>query len=338
MIFPNAKLVVLEKNRRSTSPILRTAFALIRRKSPGIFAGTRTVTLGYNASPLQSASEEEAVNAGAPLPSPPVVGDDSHHQDAGGPNIVSSIRDLQKKMRCKWSDFGILYRSHYHRDEVVQELAEADIPFVIESMDVSDTPEARDLFACLNAVVSRRRRCQSVSRRCLPRFHVDPEQLRQVMRAIPARTRDPGSAAFNVLVGSKAARRFGRGAGVRGRDPALREPKPGPPCEIIVQAVFALDRASPPICRPPSFRGANGKRRRSTRRPSSRSWSTISGTSARRRRDSLQVERNRKCRSPDDRAWCQGPGDSRTFSSSVPTPVFPLRVQGDAGRFSAGTA
>ena len=36
----------------------------------------------------------------------------------------------------------------------MQELAEADIPFVIESMDVSDTPEARDFFACLNAVVS----------------------------------------------------------------------------------------------------------------------------------------------------------------------------------------
>ena len=61
---------------------------------------------------------------------------------------------MQRKSKCKWSDFGILYRSHYQRDEVVQELAEADIPFIIESMDVSDTPEARDLFACLNAVVS----------------------------------------------------------------------------------------------------------------------------------------------------------------------------------------
>ena len=68
--------------------------------------------------------------------------------------MVSFIRDAQRKFECKWSDFGVLYRSHYQRDEVVQELGRSRIPFVIESMDVSDTPEARDLFACLNAVVS----------------------------------------------------------------------------------------------------------------------------------------------------------------------------------------
>ena len=84
-------------------------------------------------------------------------------KDAEGPDLVAFIRDAQKKSRCKWSDFGILYRSHYQRDEVVHELAEAGIPFVIESMDISDTPEARDLFACLNAVVIRRRRRQPVS-------------------------------------------------------------------------------------------------------------------------------------------------------------------------------
>jgi hypothetical protein len=36
----------------------------------------------------------------------------------------------------------------------VHELAKAGIPFVIESMDISDTPEVRDLFACLSAIVS----------------------------------------------------------------------------------------------------------------------------------------------------------------------------------------
>ena len=46
------------------------------------------------------------------------------------------------------------HRSHFHRDDLVHDLAEAEIPFVIESMDISDTPEVRDLFACLNAIVS----------------------------------------------------------------------------------------------------------------------------------------------------------------------------------------
>ena len=38
--FPNAKRVVLEKNRRSTTPILRSAFALID-KNPPVFAQAR---------------------------------------------------------------------------------------------------------------------------------------------------------------------------------------------------------------------------------------------------------------------------------------------------------
>ena len=40
-----------------------------------------------------------------------------------------------------------------NRDDVVQQLAEHEIPFSIENMDVSDTPEVRDLFACVAAVV-----------------------------------------------------------------------------------------------------------------------------------------------------------------------------------------
>ena len=68
--------------------------------------------------------------------------------------MVETIKSLHKKTRCRWNDFGVLYRQHPHRDALVRELIEAGIPFVIESMDISDTPEVRDLFACLNAVVS----------------------------------------------------------------------------------------------------------------------------------------------------------------------------------------
>ena len=49
---------------------------------------------------------------------------------------------------------AVLYRSHFHRDELAAELAEQEIPFSIENLDVLDTSEARDLFACLGAVVS----------------------------------------------------------------------------------------------------------------------------------------------------------------------------------------
>lgn len=187
--FPSTKLVVLEKNRRSTTPILRTAFAIIDQNPP-VAAKHSNGTLAYKRTALVSAREEEAVKAGQQLPSSPVTAIIMADRDAEGANIVATIRDLQKRSKCKWSDFGVLYRSHYQRDEVVKELAEADVPFVIESMDVSDTPEVRDLFACLNAVVSSGDDVSLFRVAALPGFQVDPEQLRQVMRSIARDNRE----------------------------------------------------------------------------------------------------------------------------------------------------
>jgi len=188
--FPATRLVVLEKNRRSTTPILRTAFALIK-ENPPVFARDQEGALAYQRAPLQSAREEEAEAAGTPLARPPVSAVVLTDKDAEGPDLVSYIRDAQKKTKSKWSDFGVLYRTHRHRDEVVEELAEAGIPFTIERMDVSDMPEARDLFACLRAVVSAGDDVSLVRVAALPRFHIHPEQLRQVLRAI-ARDRREG--------------------------------------------------------------------------------------------------------------------------------------------------
>src|SRR5947207_943825 len=56
--FPGAKLVALEKNRRSTSPILNCAFALIS-KNPAITSEARG-QFAYQRSPLVSAREEDA--------------------------------------------------------------------------------------------------------------------------------------------------------------------------------------------------------------------------------------------------------------------------------------
>jgi DNA helicase II / ATP-dependent DNA helicase PcrA len=241
--FPNAKRVVLEKNRRSTTPILRTAFALID-KNPPLFA-RHPQAPAYRRTPLQSAREEEAAKAGAHLPSPPVSVVVLTTRDAEGPDLVSSIRDAQKKSKGKWSDFGILYRSHFHRDEVVHELAEADIPFVIESMDISDTPEARDLFACLHAVVSAGDDVSLFRVAALPRFHVNPEQLRQVMRAIARDNRET-----HVVPLSSALDRVDGGADVlaavqRAREEIRRrEAKARAALDIIVRQ-FELDATSP---------------------------------------------------------------------------------------------
>jgi DNA helicase-2/ATP-dependent DNA helicase PcrA len=242
--FPNAKRVVLEKNRRSTTPILRNSFALID-KNPPLFAKHPQAASAYRRTPLQSAREEEAAKVGAHLLSPPVSVVVLTTRDAEGPDLVGSIRDAQKKLKCKWSDFGILYRSHFHRDEVVHELAEADIPFVIESMDISDTPEARDLFACLNSVVSAGDDVSLFRVAALPCFHVNPEQLRQVMRAIARDNREE-----HVVPLSSALDRVDGGAEVlaavqRAREEIRRrEAKARVALDIIVRQ-FELDATSP---------------------------------------------------------------------------------------------
>ena len=188
--FPHAKRVILEKNRRSTTPILRSAFALIDKNPPVFSTQPDATQSAYKRIPLQSAREKEAAKAGTQLLSPKVSAVVLTTKDTEGPDVVGFIRDAQRKSRGSWSDFGILYRSHYHRDDVVHELAEAGIPFVIESMDISDTPEARDLFACLNAVVSSGDDVSLFRVAALPLFRVDPEQLRQVMRSIARDNRE----------------------------------------------------------------------------------------------------------------------------------------------------
>jgi DNA helicase-2/ATP-dependent DNA helicase PcrA len=189
--FPNAKRVVLRKNRRSTTPILRCAFALID-KNPPVFAKPVVARSddSYQREPLQSAREEEAAQQGKVLLSPPVAAVSSAVREAEGPDVTAVITEVQKKLRCRWKDFAILYRSHSHRDEVIRELAEAEIPFAIENLDVSDAPEVRDLFACLRAVSSVGDDVSLFRTAALPRFEVDPEQLRAAMRSLAREGRD----------------------------------------------------------------------------------------------------------------------------------------------------
>jgi DNA helicase-2/ATP-dependent DNA helicase PcrA len=242
--FPATKLVVLDKNRRSTTPILRTAFALIN-ENPPVFANHGDGELAFQRKPLQSAREEEAVRNGAPLASSPATMVALSGKAAEGPDVVAYIRDAHKKWKCKWSDFAVLYRSHTHRDDVVQELANADIPFMIESMDVSDTPEVRDLFACLNAIVTSGDDVSLFRVAALPRFHVDPEQLRQVLRAIARDNREERVVPLYAAMGRAdgGAEVIAAVQGVR-EEIRRRDAKARAALGIIVKQ-FGLDAASP---------------------------------------------------------------------------------------------
>ena len=92
---------------------------------------------------------------------------------------------------------------------VVQDLAEHEIPFTIENMDVSDTPEVSAI--CLPAL-----RLWSISSSdaslfrvaALPQFEVDPEQLRGALRAIAKESKDgvviPLASVLDSVVGGPA--------------------------------------------------------------------------------------------------------------------------------------
>jgi ATP-dependent DNA helicase UvrD/PcrA len=187
--FPSSGLVVLDKNRRSTTPILRSAFALIQENPPAI-AGRSEDSIRYHRTPLVSARDEEATSTGAPPSRAKVECIVLTDKDSEGPEVAGFIRDLQKKSKCKWSDIGVLYRSHWHRDDLVEKLGDGDIPFVIERLDISRTPEALDLFACLRAVVDSGDDVSLFRVASRPHFHVDPRELRQALRAIARESRE----------------------------------------------------------------------------------------------------------------------------------------------------
>ena len=193
--FPGAPIVALEKNQRSTTPILQCAFSLID-KNPQVFSGdfrtsATTSSIGYRRSVLKSAREERALVEGQPLKALPVEVVPISARDFEPVDILAMIEEKKRQCRGRWKDFAVLYRSHFHRDEIARELGEKGIPFTIENMDVMDTPEVRDLLACLGAVDSTADAASLLRVAALPKFNIDPEKVRAALRTVP-REPQPG--------------------------------------------------------------------------------------------------------------------------------------------------
>jgi DNA helicase-2/ATP-dependent DNA helicase PcrA len=203
--FSEAGLVVLGKNRRSTTPILQCAFAVVD-KNPPVF--TASDSFAYRRVPLESAREDDAKKEGRALATFPVEAISFAGKEAEAPDVVQIIEETKRQTHCRWKDFGVLYRSHIHRDHVVQELAEREIPFSIENMDVSDTPEVRDLFACVAAVVDLTSDASLFRVAALPQFDVEPQQLRTALRAIAKDSREgvvtPLASVLDTVAGGRA--------------------------------------------------------------------------------------------------------------------------------------
>ena len=189
--FSQAQLIVLGKNRRSTTAILNCAFAMIdKNPNAAIAAGS----LQYKRMPLLSARDEEKfqLDAGVPVESVTLAARDLESLD-----LVETLRERKRRPGTKWSDLAVLYRSHLHCEQVAAELIEQEIPFFIENMNVLDTTEARDLFACAGAVVSSADAASLFRVSALPQWSIDPEKFRGLVRALPRE--GPVDRMFSVL-------------------------------------------------------------------------------------------------------------------------------------------
>jgi DNA helicase-2/ATP-dependent DNA helicase PcrA len=241
--FPAAKRVVLGINRRSRTPILRCAFAVIE-KNPPAFAGKHSSAAGYERTPLLSA-RDQAAGVGTLAPAAPVEGISFARRDAEAADVVETIKSLRKRLRCRWSDFGVLYRQHPHRDDLVRELMDARAPFVIENMDVSDTPEVRDLFACLSVVVTEGDDVSLFRVAALPQFKVDPEVLRTTTRGLAKKSREGRIVSLASVLGEMEGGDEILAAVTSAREQIARTQAKGRAALEIVARKFHLDLRSP---------------------------------------------------------------------------------------------
>ena len=178
--FADSKLAVLDKNRRSTTPILKCAHAIIAQ-NPQFSLHSQAGT--YQRTPLTSArDEQDPIKADKRLPVQAVLVTGNFMEAT---DLVSTMIERRRQSRCDWKNIAVLYRTHIHRDEVAAELARNNIPFSIEGLDVLDTPEVRDLLACLGATVSDADSAALFRVSALRQFSIDPTELRSAIKALP---------------------------------------------------------------------------------------------------------------------------------------------------------
>ena len=182
--FPETRAVVLDRNQRSTSPILNCSGAVIAR-NPSVACpiGKRE---RFQRQPLSSDRERRVRAEGAPVAPEPVslvlVGDVAEEAADIAEQVATILRSPAPpsggRPRC-----AVLYRSHLHREDVVKELALRGVPFRVEGLDAIETCEVRDLLASLRVLPMPVDNAALLRVAALPVFGLSPEAVREALRA-----------------------------------------------------------------------------------------------------------------------------------------------------------
>jgi DNA helicase-2/ATP-dependent DNA helicase PcrA len=181
--FTQTKQVTLQKNRRSLAPILECAFGIIK-ENKGEEQHSLLESWRETGARERGEASSSSSSLSLPLPSQPVEIVTWRSRDVEAFDVASRIQKKRKELRCEWGRFAVLYRLHGHREELVKELAERNIPFSIEGLDVLDSPDVRDVLACLSAAVNPKDAANLFRVAALPQFAIDPLELKAAMRSV----------------------------------------------------------------------------------------------------------------------------------------------------------
>ncbi|HEY7354775.1 MAG TPA: ATP-dependent DNA helicase [Terriglobales bacterium] len=194
--FPGSTIVSLSRNRRSTTPILKCAHALIS-ENPAFALNVEACR--YGRMPLVSQRDEDEPDKAkerAPIQAVLVSGNFMEATD-----LTATLQEHKRRSRCRWKDICVLYRIHSHRDEIAAELARLNIPFSIENLDVLDAPEVRDLLACLSATIALSESGALFRVAALNQFSIDSGALKTALRSLPRDARNPMATALAKIEG-----------------------------------------------------------------------------------------------------------------------------------------
>jgi DNA helicase-2/ATP-dependent DNA helicase PcrA len=77
----------------------------------------------------------------------------------------------------RWKDLAVLYRQHAHRDELVEELSQRKIPFVITKLSILAHPLVRDVLAYLRLIARPYDDVACARILAMPAWQMQPEDL-----------------------------------------------------------------------------------------------------------------------------------------------------------------
>jgi DNA helicase-2/ATP-dependent DNA helicase PcrA len=180
--YPRAAGVVLKDNQRSRAPILECGFATIsENKVPECYVGG----VGYAREKLESARERRGERR--PAEKVRVVmcsgGDAEGAHLAEAQMVARAIGELSALPASGSGKprFGVLYRSHSHREEALAALADFPAGVQVRGVDVLETGSVRDALACLR-VIANPADTESLFRvAALDHFGVDGEAVRDAL-------------------------------------------------------------------------------------------------------------------------------------------------------------